>query len=212
MQIGASLLSADFRKLGQQVTCMEQAGVDFWHLDIMDGIFVPNFTFGVSVIEQLPTSLPLQIHFMVEHPDRLYEVFSQGVFTKLNACEFIFHVENTNCDLIHLLAKVRHDGHKVGLAISPATMVSELDAYLDLIDTVLIMSVNPGFSGQKFISGVLGKIEHVKSRNSSVLIGLDGGIDEQVAGSVNLKNVDFLISGSYLFSSPSPESAVGSLK
>ncbi len=212
MQVGASLLSADFRHLAVDVERMQKAGIDFWHLDIMDGVFVPNFTFGISVIEQLPTGLPLQIHFMVEHPDQLYALFAKAGFARLNACEFIFHVENTKCDLIQLVKAVRADGHKVGLAINPSTMASELDAYLNLLDTVLIMSVNPGFSGQKFIPGVLGKIDYIKSRNSSVKIGVDGGVNSQMIDLVNSKSVDFLVSGSYLFSSTSPEDAVRSLK
>lgn len=212
MKIGASLLSADFRNLAFDIERMQKAGIDFWHLDIMDGIFVPNFTFGTSVIEQLPTSLPLQIHLMVEHPDKLYDLFASAAFARLNACEFIFHIENTDVDLYELIKRVRNDGHKVGLAINPATMASSLDTYLEQLDTVLIMSVNPGFSGQKFISGVLGKIDYIKSINSSVKIGLDGGVNGEILDSVNLKNIDFLISGSYLFSSQSPKDAVSILK
>ena len=212
MKIGASLLSADFRNLAFDIERMQKAGIDFWHLDIMDGVFVPNFTFGTSVIEQLPTSLPLQIHLMVEHPDKLYDLFASAAFARLNACEFIFHIENTDVDLYELIKSVRNDGHKVGLAINPATMASTLDTYLEQLDTVLIMSVNPGFSGQKFISGVLGKIDYIKSINSSVKIGLDGGVNGEILDSVNLKNIDFLISGSYLFSSQSPKDAVSILK
>jgi len=212
MKIGASLLSADFRNLAFDIERMQKAGIDFWHLDIMDGVFVPNFTFGTSVIEQLPTSLPLQIHLMVEHPDKLYDLFASAAFARLNACEFIFHIENTDVDLYELIKRVRNDGHKVGLAINPATMASSLDTYLEQLDTVLIMSVNPGFSGQKFISGVLGKIDYIKSINSSVKIGLDGGVNGEILDSVNLKNIDFLISGSYLFSSQSPKDAVSILK
>ena len=212
MKIGASLLSADFRNLAFDIERMQKAGIDFWHLDIMDGVFVPNFTFGTSVIEQLPTSLPLQIHLMVEHPDKLYDLFASAAFARLNACEFIFHIENTDVDLYELIKRVRNDGHKVGLAINPATMASTLDTYLEQLDTVLIMSVNPGFSGQKFISGVLGKIDYIKSINSSVKIGLDGGVNGEILDSVNLKNIDFLISGSYLFSSQSSKDAVSILK
>ena len=130
----------------------------------------------------------------------------------MNGCELIFHIENTDVELYQLIKRVRNDGHKVALAINPATMASTLDTYLEQLDTVLIMSVNPGFSGQKFISGVLGKIDYIKSINSSVKIGLDGGVNGEILDSVNLKNIDFLISGSYLFSSQSPKDAVSILK
>ena len=213
MQIGASVLSADFSNLKVDLYDMQKAGVDFWHLDIMDGYFVPNFTFGSDIINVVPADLPLQIHLMVEHPEKIYEIFKSNIAIKLAKCEFIFHVENKkNTDLSKLISKVTADGHRVGLAINPSTIVSELDPYLKLLDTVLIMSVNPGFSGQKFISGVLSKIEYIKSIRNDIKIGLDGGVNDQIVSSVNLKNIDFLVSGSYLFSSNTRSKAVLSLQ
>jgi ribulose-phosphate 3-epimerase len=213
MQIGASVLSADFSNLKVDLYDMQKAGVDFWHLDIMDGYFVPNFTFGVDIINVVPSNLPLQIHLMVENPEKIYEIFKSNLSIKHAKCEFIFHVENKeNTDLFKLISQVKADGYRVGLAINPSTIVSELDPYLKLIDTVLIMSVNPGFSGQKFISGVLSKIEYIKSIQNDMKIGLDGGVNDQTVNSVNLKNIDFLVSGSYLFSSDKRSEAVLSLK
>ena len=213
MQIGASVLSADFSNLNEDLNDMQNAGVNFWHLDIMDGYFVPNFTFGPDIINEVPSNLPLQIHFMVEHPEKIYEIFQSNLASKFAECEFIFHIENkVNTDLFKLISKVKSDGHHVGLAINPSTIVSELDPYLKLVDTVLIMSVNPGFSGQKFISGVLSKIEYIKSIRNDMKIGLDGGVNDQIVSSVNLKNVDFLVSGSYLFSSDKRSEVVLSLK
>jgi len=212
MKIAASLLSADFNNLESEISRIEHAGIDFWHLDVMDGVFVPNFTFGVSVIDQIKTTKPLQVHFMVEKPQQLYELFSKALFAQVNQCEFIFHVENTNVDLTSLLNKVHSDGFSVGLAVNPSTIASQLDPYLQIVDSVLIMSVNPGFSGQKFISGVLGKIDYIKSINSDVKIGLDGGVSLESLSSVNMKNVDFLVSGSYLFASSNASQAVLDLR
>jgi len=213
MQIGASVLSADFSNLKSDLQDMQKAGVDFWHLDIMDGYFVPNFTFGLDVINVVPSNLPLQIHLMVQDPSRIYDIFKSNISIKLAKCEFIFHIENqTSTDLYKLINSVKLDGHRVGLAINPSTIVSELDDYLQILDTVLIMSVNPGFSGQKFISGVLSKIDYIKSIRNDIKIGLDGGVNDQVAGLVNVKKVDFLISGSYLFASQNRSQAVLSLR
>ena len=213
MQIGASVLSADFSNLKADLNDMQKAGVDFWHLDIMDGYFVPNFTFGPDIINVVPADLPLQIHLMVEQPAKIYEILKSNIAIKLAKCEFIFHVENQkNTDLSKLISQVTADGHRVGLAINPSTIVSELDSYLKLLDTVLIMSVNPGFSGQKFISGVLSKIEYIKSIRNDIKIGLDGGVNDQIVSSVNLKNIDFLVSGSYLFSSDNRSEAVLSIR
>lgn len=213
MQIGASVLSADFSNLKVDLQDMQKSGIDFWHLDIMDGYFVPNFTFGLDIINVVPSDLPLQIHLMVKDPVTIYEIFRSNLSIKLAKCEFIFHIENQkNIDLQKLIAEVKSDGHRVGLAINPSTMVSELDDYLQILDTVLVMSVNPGFSGQKFISGVLSKIEYIKSIRNDIKIGLDGGVNDQTVGLVNIKNVDFLVSGSYLFASKNRSQAVLTLR
>ena len=213
MQIGASVLSADFSNLKVDLQDMQKSGIDFWHLDIMDGYFVPNFTFGLDVINVVPSDLPLQIHLMVKDPVTIYEIFRSNLSIKLAKCEFIFHIENQkNIDLQKLIAEVKSDGHRVGLAINPSTMVSELDDYLQILDTVLVMSVNPGFSGQKFISGVLSKIEYIKSIRNDIKIGLDGGVNDQTVGLVNIKNVYFLVSGSYLFASKNRSQAVLTLR
>ena len=213
MQIGASVLSADFSNLKVDLQDMQKSGIDFWHLDIMDGYFVPNFTFGLDVINVVPSDLPLQIHLMVKDPVTIYEIFRSNLSIKLAKCEFIFHIENQkNIDLQKLIAEVKSDGHRVGLAINPSTMVSELDDYLQIVDTILVMSVNPGFSGQKFISGVLSKIEYIKSIRNDIKIGLDGGVNDQTVGLVNIKNVDFLVSGSYLFASKNRSQAVLTLR
>ena len=213
MQIGASVLSADFSNLKVDLQDMQKSGIDFWHLDIMDGYFVPNFTFGLDVINVVPSDLPLQIHLMVKDPVTIYEIFRSNLSIKLAKCEFIFHIENQkNIDLKKLIAEVKSDGHRVGLAINPSTMVSELDDYLQIVDTILVMSVNPGFSGQKFISGVLSKIEYIKSIRNDIKIGLDGGVNDQTVGLVNIKNVDFLVSGSYLFASKNRSQAVLTLR
>jgi len=213
MKIGASVLSADFSNLKVDLQDMQKSGIDFWHLDIMDGYFVPNLTFGLDIINVVPSDLPLQIHLMVKDPVIIYEIFRSNLSIKLAKCEFIFHIENQkNIDLQKLIAEVKSDGHRVGLAINPSTIVSELDDYLQILDTVLVMSVNPGFSGQKFISGVLSKIEYIKSIRNDIKIGLDGGVNDQTVGLVNIKNVDFLVSGSYLFASKNRSQAVLTLR
>jgi ribulose-phosphate 3-epimerase len=213
MLVGASILSANFADLKTDLIDMQKSGVDFWHIDVMDGYFVPNLTFGMDVIKTVPATIPFQIHLMVENPERIYELFSSNIDIKLARCEFIFHVENQSIvDLKALIQKVKSDGHKVGLAINPPTMVSELDPYINLLDSILIMSVNPGFSGQKFISGVLNKVDYIKSIRNDIKIGLDGGVDSQIAKLVNSKKIDFLVSGSFLFNSESRKQAVLELK
>lgn len=213
MLVGASVLSADFSNLKNDLDSMLHSGIDFWHLDIMDGYFVPNFTFGLDIITHVPSILPLQIHFMVQDPTIIYKLFRENLTIKLAKCEFIFHVENApSVNLLELINLVKSDGHKVGLAINPSSMVNLLDEYIHMVDSILIMSVNPGFSGQKFISGVLSKIDYIKSIRNDIKIGLDGGVNNQTVSLVNSKNVDYLVSGSYLFSSNKRLEAVASLK
>lgn len=179
IKISPSILAADFRKLGQQVEMVELAGADMLHIDVMDGHFVPNITMGPGIIESLRpySNLPFDVHLMVEEPDRLIKSF-----VKAGADILTVHVEASK-HIHRSIGLIKDFGIKAGVALNPATNEECLKYLLDDIDMILVMSVNPGFGGQKFIPQTLDKIRRVKE-----MIG-DRPIDIQVDGGINLHNI-----------------------
>lgn len=181
LKIAASLLFADFSKLGEEVKNAEKEGADLIHWDIMDGHFVPNITFGPAVIQSLrdKTKLPFNVHLMIEKPynfiEKFAEVGSDIVSVHAEACD---HLQHTVRDIKDL-------GVKVGVALNPATPLNVIEYVLDNLDSILIMTVNPGFGGQEFIPAVLPKVREarqmVEARGLNVDIGVDGGINEKTA-------------------------------
>lgn len=197
--IAPSILSADFSKLGDQVQIAEAAGADWFHLDVMDGHFVPNITFGplmVAAMRKL-TKLPLDVHLMIENPDSYIKAFCAAGADRIS-----IHVEAT-AHLHRSVHVIKEAGAKVGVALNPATPVSSLENILSDVDLVLVMSVNPGFGGQSFIPNTLDKIRKIagliRQIKPSVLIEVDGGVDSQTAPQVVSVGANVLVAGSAIF-------------
>jgi ribulose-phosphate 3-epimerase len=175
--ISTSLLSADFSRLGEQIADLESAGTDWLHVDVMDGHFVPNLTMGPFIVGHCRriSQLPLDVHLMVENPDSLLKDFADAGASLLSV-----HVE-TCPNLYRTLQKIRELGCKPGVVINPGTPASAIEAVLHLVDLVLVMSVNPGYSGQKFIPAVLPKVRQIRQWlddvNPQALIEMDGGLN-----------------------------------
>jgi ribulose-phosphate 3-epimerase len=208
IQVAPSILSADFTRLGEQVKEVEAAGAGILHVDVMDGHFVPNISIGIPVVESLRpiTKLPIDTHLMISEADRYIERFA-----KAGADMISVHVEavphlHRSLDLIHNL------GCKAGVVLNPGTALSSLDEILPFTDFVLIMSVNPGFGGQKFIKSCIQKIANLRKmildRGLNVHIEVDGGIDMATAPLVTEVGAEWLVAGSAIFCAPSPGEAV----
>ena len=199
IKIAPSILSADFSRLGEEVKSVEKAGADMIHVDVMDGHFVPNLTIGPLVVEAVRrvTALPLDVHLMMLNPDDFIEDFvragSSWITVHVEVCH---HLQRT-------LQRIKDLGVKAGVALNPATPFTSLDCILDEADLVLVMSVNPGFGGQSFLSGVLPKIEHLRReldrRKSKTEIEVDGGIHPDTALQVRRAGASILVAGSAIF-------------
>ena len=199
VKIAPSILSADFSRLGEQVAEAAQAGADYIHVDVMDGIFVPNLTMGPVVIEGIRklTQLPLDVHLQIIEPEKLlHDYISAG------ADRLIFHAEA--CKHIHrLVHRIKDEGLKAGVGINPATPVSALEEILPDLDIALVCSVNPGFSGQKFIPSVLGKMARLRRMvdecDYKAELEIDGGIGETTAPEAVRAGATVLVAGSAVF-------------
>jgi len=210
--IAPSLLAADFTRLHEAVDLVENSEADWYHLDVMDGRFVPNISYGMSIIKQLRaiSKKPFDVHLMILEPEKYVSQFREA-----GADVITVHYEA--CPHIHrTLAQIRETGAQAGVAINPGTPVALLDDVLEEADMVLIMSVNPGFGGQKFIYNTLKKIEQVKkriiTRNLAVKIEIDGGVGLQNAESVLQAGADVLVAGSSVFKAENPAATITKLK
>jgi ribulose-phosphate 3-epimerase len=205
IKIAPSILSADFGKLNEEVASIE-AYADLLHVDVMDGHFVPNLSFGAPVFACVKTALPLDCHLMVEDPQNYIEQFK-----KAGAFRMTVHFEV--CAHLHrVVQEIKAAGMEAGVALNPATSVAVLENILDELDHVLIMSVNPGFGGQSFIAESVNKVAKLRAMSTKINIGVDGGINAETAKLVKAAGCDLLIAGSYVFGSKDRVAAIESLR
>jgi ribulose-phosphate 3-epimerase len=212
VQIAASLLSADFAALGEAIARAERGGADLIHVDVMDGHFVPNITMGPPVVKALKrvAHLPLDVHLMIENPDRYIEAFVEA-----GAASVTIHVEA----VVHLhrtVQVIKSLGALAGVALNPGTPVTSLEQIAGDVDYVLVMTVNPGFGGQTFIPRSESKVRAVREllrrEGSAAPIEVDGGIDVQTAPRIVAAGADILVAGHAIFGSPDPERAIRDLR
>ncbi|MDT7043072.1 ribulose-phosphate 3-epimerase [Candidatus Nitronereus thalassa] len=201
VKIAPSILSADFARLGEEVAAVESAGADFIHVDVMDGHFVPNLTIGPPIVESLRkvTSLPLDVHLMITNPDAFIPEFAEAGANYLT-------VHTETCPHLHrTIQLIKEHGVKAGITLNPSTSISTLEEVIADADLVLIMSVNPGFGGQKFIPAALDKISRTRDlmtrKRSHALLEVDGGIKVDNTAEVVKAGADVLVAGSAIFNS-----------
>jgi ribulose-phosphate 3-epimerase len=212
VEVLPSILSANFARLGEDVARVEKAGATILHVDVMDGHFVPNLSIGLPVVESLrkATKLKLDVHLMITDPDHFSPAFIQAgadhVLVHQEAC---VHLDRT-------LRMIKSEGAKAGVVLNPATPVSTLFEVLDVVDIVLIMSVNPGFGGQHFIPNALNKVRTLAARRKELglnfIIEIDGGVALDNAGAISQAGVEWLVAGSSVFHAPDPGDAFQKLQ
>ncbi|MFA5033770.1 MAG: ribulose-phosphate 3-epimerase [bacterium] len=206
IQIAPSLLSADFSQLDKDITMLEQGGCDLLHLDVMDGHFVPNITFGPVVIKGIRklTKLPLDVHLMIEKPENWIQQFSDA-----GADWISFHIEATNKPE-QVIEYIKKNNKKAGIVIKPATPLEKILPFIHNLDFVLVMTVNPGFGGQEFMCEPIEKIKKLSKEN--IKIEVDGGINISTAPQVVKAGAEILVSGAGIFKTKNPIKAIKELK
>ncbi|MCI6647630.1 MAG: ribulose-phosphate 3-epimerase [Oscillospiraceae bacterium] len=214
VKIAPSILSADFCRLGAEVEDIRRGGADYVHVDVMDGIFVPNISIGIPVVKSLrnSTDMFLDVHLMIDRPHRYVEEFC-----KAGADLVVFHVEaDQPQDLLAAIATVKAMGKKVGLSVKPKTPAEVLRPYLDQLDLVLVMTVEPGFGGQSFMHDMLPKIaalrQMIDEMNPGCELEVDGGVDPNTAPLCKQAGADVLVAGSAVFKKPDRAEAIRAIR
>lgn len=209
--ISPSILSADFANLERDIKRVEDDGADWIHVDVMDGHFVPNITIGVPVVKSLKqiTKLPLDVHLMIENPDKYIEPF-----VKAGADILTFHYEAVKeNEIAELIKKIKSYGIKAGISIKPKTSPDVLLPYLDIVDMVLVMTVEPGFGGQSFMGDCAEKIKFIRQNSpENLIIQVDGGINSQTGKICKDFGANSLVAGSYIYGADDILQAINSLK
>ena len=210
--VSPSLLSADFLHLSKDIEMVNRSQADWFHLDIMDGVFVPNISYGLPVVSQIKkmATKPLDVHLMIVQPERYVEAFH-----KAGADILTVHYEA--CTHLHrTIQQIKAQGMKAGVSLNPHTPVSLVEDVIEDIDVVLLMSVNPGFGGQSFIEQTINKVDKLKKlimeSNSHTLIEIDGGVNFETGKRLVNAGADALVAGSFVFNSPDPEANIKGLK
>lgn len=210
--IAPSILSADFTCLGDDIRMLNKSDADYIHCDVMDGVFVPNISFGVPVIQQISqiADKPMDVHLMIVNPDQFIDVFRQAGAT-------ILTVHYEACTHLHrTIQRIKLAGMKASVCLNPHTPVHLLEDIIHEVDMVLIMSVNPGFGGQDFIENSYAKVARLKelilSKNASALIEVDGGVNFETGKKLYKAGADILVAGSFIFHSDHPAETISQLK
>lgn len=210
--IAPSILSADASRLSDEIAAVEKAGADWIHIDVMDGNFVPNITMGPAIISALrkTTKLPFDVHLMIENPDRYIESFSRA-----GADIITVHAEATN-HLCRTIDLIKSFGQRAGVSLNPATPLAQVEEVIRHIDLLLIMTVNPGFGGQKFIANSLSKIARANNMMEGLprkpLLEVDGGVNLKNIGDIAEAGADVIVAGAAIFGSDDYQKTIASLK
>lgn len=212
MLVSPSILAADFLNLGRDIEMLNSSDADMIHCDVMDGVFVPNISFGFPVVKQVASiaTKPLDVHLMIVNPQNYIGAVRDAGAALMNVHqEACVHLHRTIC-------AIKDAGMKAAVTLNPSTPVEMLEDVIDELDMVLLMSVNPGFGGQKFIENTLKKIRRLRAMievsQSNALIEIDGGVNANTAPKLSEAGADVLVAGSYVFNAPDPHAAIHSLK